>query len=202
MPRSFLRQVTSRFFLSVNYPDAHRPFIKQVKGLPENPLTGKDVKPLAYFGLDAPQLRENTADYYNCMSRLDSKIGDLLDALKKSGKAENTLVVYIGDHGADMLRGKRTSYEGGVRIPMIIQWPGELQPEQVRNELVSTLDLMPTLSPGSQRNVRSQTAGAITGCRCFGTNKRIGERTCLPSFIFTQRTTITLSAPFAMSDSN
>lgn len=132
------------FFLSVNYPDAHRPFIKQVKGLPENPLTGKDVKPLAYFGLDAPQLRENTADYYNCMSRLDSKIGDLLDALKKSGKAENTLVVYIGDHGADMLRGKRTSYEGGVRIPMIIQWPGELQPEQVRNELVSTLDLMPT----------------------------------------------------------
>ena len=78
------------------------------------------------------------------MSRLDSKIGDLLDALKKSGKAENTLVVYIGDHGADMLRGKRTSYEGGVRIPMIIQWPGELQPEQVRNELVSTLDLMPT----------------------------------------------------------
>ena len=50
------------------------------------------------------------------MSRLDSQIGDLLSALKKSGKLDNTLIVYLGDHGADMLRGKRTSYEGGTRI--------------------------------------------------------------------------------------
>ena len=132
------------FFLSVNYPDAHRPFIKQARGLPAEPLTGKDVKPLAYFGLDTPQLREETANYYNCMSRLDSLIGELLKALKQSGEADNTLVVYLGDHGADMLRGKRTSYEGGVRVPLIINWPGTAIGKQVRKELVSTLDLMPT----------------------------------------------------------
>ena len=133
------------FFLSVNYPDAHRPFIRQTHGLPKQPLTGDDVRSLAYFGLDTPQLRAETADYYNCMSRLDSLIGDLLTGLQRSGNADNTLIVYFGDHGADLLRGKRTSYEGGVRIPLIVHWPGGAKPGQVREELVSTLDLMPTL---------------------------------------------------------
>ncbi len=133
------------FFLSVNFPDAHRPFLRQVAGLPERPLSADDVKPLAYFGLDTPQLRAETADYYNCLNRLDRLIGDLLAALRRSGKANNTLIVYLGDHGADLLRGKRTSYEGGVRIPLIAHWPGHAKPGQVRQELVSTLDLMPTL---------------------------------------------------------
>jgi N-sulfoglucosamine sulfohydrolase len=133
------------FFLSVNYPDAHRPFIRQVRGIPKQPLSAANVKPLAYFGLDTPQLRTETADYYNCMSRLDSFIGDLLETLRRSGKAENTLIVYFGDHGADLLRGKRTSYEGGIRVPLIIDWPERLKRGQVREELVSTLDLMPTL---------------------------------------------------------
>ena len=133
------------FFLSVNYPDAHRPFIKQARGLPTKPLTGNDVKPLNYFGLDTPELRSETANYYNCMSRLDSLIGDLLDSLSRSGKADNTLLIYMGDHGADMLRGKRTSYEGGVRVPLIIRWPENAKAKQVRHELVSTLALMPTV---------------------------------------------------------
>lgn len=141
----FIRASDSPFFLSVNFPDAHRPFLRQTAGLPKNPLTGDDVKPLAYFGLDTPQLRSDTADYYNCLRRLDSLVDDLLSVLDRSGKADNTIVVYLGDHGADLLRGKRTSYEGGVRIPLIIRWPAQVKPGQVRHELVSTLDLMPTL---------------------------------------------------------
>jgi len=133
------------FFLSVNYPDAHRPFLNQVAGRPERPLRAEEVKPLAYFGLDTPELRAQTANYYNCMMRLDALVGDLLEALRQSGKADNTLIVYFGDHGADMLRGKRTSYEGGVRVPMILNWPGQVKGGQVRQELVSTLDIMPTL---------------------------------------------------------
>ena len=133
------------FFLSVNYPDPHRPFLKQVNGWPEKPLTADDVKPLAYMGLDSPDLRKQMADYYNCMSRLDSQVGDLLKVLEKSGKMENTLVVYLGDHGADLLRGKRTSYEGGVRIPLIVYWKGNSQFKKgVREQLVSAIDLMPT----------------------------------------------------------
>lgn len=154
--KAFFAASDEPFFLSVNYPDAHRPFTRTVDGLPVRPLTASDVKPLAYFGLDTPDLREQTADYYNCMSRLDSLIGDLLDGLDQSGKAANTLVVYLGDHGADLLRGKRTSYEGGLRIPLIVSWPGQIESGQVRDELVSTLDLMPTiLSAGRAKPVPS-----------------------------------------------
>ena len=143
--KRFMMAGEEPFFLSVNYPDAHRPFITQVDGLPKEPLTGDDVKPLAYFGIDNPELRQQTADYYNCMSRLDTLIGDLLNALKETGKSENTIIAYIGDHGADMLRGKRTSYEGGTRVPFIMKWPKHGKTDLISKELVSLIDLAPTL---------------------------------------------------------
>lgn len=142
--KEFMSAGEEPFFLSVNYPDAHDPWIRQVDGLPREPQTKDDVQIMDYMGIDSPEFREMVADYYNCMSRLDSLVGDLLQELDQSGKVDNTIVIYIGDHGADMLRGKRTCYEGGLRIPMLMRWPGRIAP-QVRDELVSTLDLMPTL---------------------------------------------------------
>jgi len=141
--RDFIGKNDTPFYLQVNHPDAHRPFIRQVDGLPKRPLSGSEVDALPYMGLNHPELRQQTADYYNCMMRLDHYVGQLLDILEASGKSDQTLVVYIGDHGADIFRGKRTCYEGGVRIPMIIRWPGA-PAQQVRNDLVSTLDLFPT----------------------------------------------------------
>jgi len=141
---AFIQASDQPFFLHINYPDAHDPFLTQVDGLPAHPLTGKDVKSLPHFGIDSPELRQLVADYHNCISRLDSLIGDLLVALDRSGKADNTLVIFMGDHGVDLLRGKRTSYEAGTRVPMIVRWPGKAKP-QVRSELVSTIDLLPTL---------------------------------------------------------
>jgi len=141
---TFINGGDAPFFLSVNFPDAHDPWVRQVDGLPKEPQTGGDVKAMPWFGVDPPAMREMVADYYNCMSRLDTLMGDLLETLQRSGKADNTIVIYLGDHGADMLRGKRTSYEGGVRIPLILRWPAQVKP-QVREELVSTVDLMPTL---------------------------------------------------------
>jgi len=141
----FISDGPEPFFLSVNYPDAHRPFTPQVDGLPEKLLTGEDVEALPFFGISNPQLRQQTADYYNCMSRLDTIIGDLLEALELSGKADNTIVAYIGDHGADMLRGKRTSYEGGTRVPFIMRVSEQAHRGIVRQELVSLVDLVPTL---------------------------------------------------------
>lgn len=141
---AFIREGNEPFFLSVNYPDAHDPWVRQIDGLPVQPQAADDVKAMAYIGIDPPGMREMVADYYNCLSRLDTLVGDLLEVLDRSGKADNTIVIYIGDHGADMLRGKRTCYEGGLRVPMLVRWPGKIRP-QVRSELVSTIDLMPTL---------------------------------------------------------
>ncbi len=145
----FINASSDPFFLSVNYPDAHAPWIKQVEGLPKVPLEASDVRPLPYFGVDTPQLRADMANHYNCMARLDALVGDLLTTLTVSGKRDNTLIIYFGDHGADFLRGKRTSYEGGIRVPLIVQWPDKMAAGQVRDELVSTVDLMPTLLAAS-----------------------------------------------------
>ena len=145
----FMKASQNPFFLMVNYPDAHRPFLPRVDNLPEEPLTGADVTPLAYMGVDHPELRRQTADHYNCMNRLDTLIGNLLKKLKASGKSDNTLVIYLGDHGADLLRGKRTCLESGLRIPLIASWPGAIRSGQVRQELVSTIDLFPTILEAS-----------------------------------------------------
>ncbi len=132
------------FFLSINYPDAHLPFLRKQFGRPAQPLTGADVRPLPWVGIDSPRLREVTADYYNCLQRLDEGIGLLLAELNRSGKADNTLIIYLGDHGAQFPRGKISVYEGGLRIPLLLRWPGRVKPGIVRHELVSTVDILPT----------------------------------------------------------
>ncbi|MEX2579843.1 MAG: sulfatase [Verrucomicrobiales bacterium] len=132
------------FFLSVNYPDAHLPFVRRKFGRPSEPVEAEDVRPLPWVGVDSERLRQVTADYYNCMNRLDEGVGLLLDELEKAGKSDDTLVIYIGDHGAQFPRGKGSVYEAGLRIPFIVRWKGEADPGLVRDELVSTVDILPT----------------------------------------------------------
>ena len=141
----FIRESGERpWFLSVNFPDAHLPFIAQAHGQPRNPLKGDDVKPMPWVGCDTPRIREQVANYYNCLERLDYSVGLLLAELDKSGQGDRTLVCYIGDHGAQFPRGKGAVYDPALRIPLLIRWPGITKPGIVREELVSTLDLLPT----------------------------------------------------------
>jgi len=69
----------------------------------------------------------------------------LLDELTAAGFADDTLVIFIGDNGASVYRGKCTSYEPGVQVPLLVKWPGKVNTGQVRDELVSAVDLMPTI---------------------------------------------------------
>jgi N-sulfoglucosamine sulfohydrolase len=75
---SFISASETPFFLSVNFPDAHDPWLRQVDGLPKSPQTGAEVKAMPYMGIDPPAMREMVADYYNSLARLDSCVGDLL----------------------------------------------------------------------------------------------------------------------------
>ncbi|MEX2409874.1 MAG: sulfatase [Candidatus Paceibacterota bacterium] len=136
------------FFLSVNYADVHRPYIgdnvRQADGLPEDPHDVGEVDILPQIGF-YDELQENkAANYYNSIERLDAGIGILLEELKETGQFENTIIIFISDHGSDMLRGKRTVYEAGTKIPMIIHWGNRIKTGQRINELVSTIDLFPT----------------------------------------------------------
>ncbi len=133
------------FFLSVNFPDAHLPFLKKANGRPAKPLSADDVKPMPWVGVNSPRIREQVANYYNCLARLDDGVALLLAEVKKAGHSNNTLVIYIGDHGAQFPRGKGTVYEGALRVPLIVRWPGEAKAGVVRKELVSTVDILPTI---------------------------------------------------------
>ena len=142
--RFFAQTRDSSWFLSVNFPDAHLPFLRQANRLPTKPLSADEVKPLPWIGVNTPRLREQVANYYNCLERLDHGVGLLMAELRNSGQSENTIVIYIGDHGAQFPRGKGTVYEGGLRVPMIIRWPAIAKAGQSCHELVSTVDLLPT----------------------------------------------------------
>ncbi|QDU15894.1 Choline-sulfatase [Gimesia maris] len=155
----FARTKDQPWFLSVNFPDAHLPFIQQANGRPAHPLTADDVKPMPWVGVDTPRLRKQVANYYNCMARLDTGVGLLLNELDKAGATENTLIFYIGDHGAQFPRGKGSVYEGGLRVPLIVSWPGKTHPGMVRKELTSTLDLLPTALAAAGREIPEELAG-------------------------------------------
>ena len=151
----FLQQTGDQpFFLMVNYSDPHafrRPedrtqwyFPPQVDGLPANPLPPSEKTLFAFQQIDTPQQRVRTAGYYNAVQRLDDGIGMLMKVMKKHNHSDDTLVIFIGDHGPPFARGKTTVYEAGIRIPFIVRWPGVSRPMR-SDAMVSTIDILPTI---------------------------------------------------------
>jgi N-sulfoglucosamine sulfohydrolase len=136
------------FFLMVNLFDPHRPYdaeSNQCGGLPEKPLGPDDIKPFEFMGVDVPELRAEVAAYYNCVSRLDTGIGLLLETLEQRGLAENTLVIFLGDHGVPFTRAKVSCYEAGEQVPFIVRWP-QGRHGKVCDRLISSVDIVPTLA--------------------------------------------------------
>lgn len=133
------------FFLMVNFADAHTPFLRESHGVPANPLGPEDATMPSAVGIDSERLRTHSANYYNSVERLDTGVGLILAALEESGHADNTIVVFLGDHGPQFSRGKTTCYELALRVPLILRLPSSAREIAVRRELVSIVDVMPTL---------------------------------------------------------
>lgn len=84
---------------------------------------------------------------------LDDGVGQVLETLDQTGLADNTLVIFLTDHGGDPVYGgsnlplrgtKATLFEGGLRVPCVMRWPGQIQPGTVIDQPVGSLDLFPT----------------------------------------------------------
>jgi arylsulfatase A len=90
--------------------------------------------------------------YGDVIMELDWSAGEIIRVLKEEGVYENTIFIFTSDNGpkvgsAKPLRGKKTqTWEGGQRVPGIISWPGTIPKGKIRDEMVSTLDLFPTLA--------------------------------------------------------
>ncbi len=91
------------------------------------------------------------------MAQLDDSVGELLQHLQDIGEADNTIVIFTTDNGAEVFTWpdggmtpfratKGTVFEGGFRVPAIIRWPGKVKPGSVENGIFSGLDWLPTLA--------------------------------------------------------
>jgi choline-sulfatase len=127
--------------------------------MPEIPPGHLDALPLNYrhlragFQLEAvpPQIvRKGRELYYGLTQWFDRQVGKVLDALARSGLAENTVVVYTSDHGENMgehgLWWKNCMYEHAARVPMIVRWPKRWQGGQRRSAACSMVDLVQTIA--------------------------------------------------------
>lgn len=94
---------------------------------------------------DVPEVRQDLAHYYESVSRLDSGVGLLLDVLEKSGRADQTLVIYLSDNGAPFPGAKTTLYEPGIHLPLIIASPTQIRRGVKNDAMVSWIDITPTI---------------------------------------------------------
>lgn len=165
----FMREEHSGpWLMSVNIFDPHAPFNPPQEYLDRYPA---DELPGPYFqesdlaaqakldGVDfqnrarRPEdfnARQIQAAYYAMIELIDDNVGRMLDALEASGQAENTVVIFMSDHGETLgdhgllLKGNRF-YEGLVRVPLIFSWPGHFAQGLVSDALVELTDIAPTL---------------------------------------------------------
>ncbi|OEO25546.1 arylsulfatase [Pseudomonas sp. J237] len=112
--------------------------------------------------------------YADGMVEHDKMIGRLLAKLKETGAEENTIVIYTTDNGAEKFswpdggtspfRGeKATTWEGGIRVPFMIKWPGHIDPGQVSNEILSLEDMFPTLvAAAGEPNIKQKLLDGYT----------------------------------------
>jgi N-sulfoglucosamine sulfohydrolase len=115
------------------------------KALVTDPL---EVKVPPYYP-DTPLVRRELARMYDNIADMDTRVGELLKQLEDDGLAESTIVFYWSDHGDGVPRAKRSLYDSGLRVPLMIRWPKGLNPPfapgAVNSQLVSFIDLAPTV---------------------------------------------------------
>src|SRR4051812_34572533 len=89
------------------------------------------------------------------MKQMDDNIGVVLDKLSSMGQLDNTIIVFTTDNGAETITfpdggttpfkgGKLTTWEGGMRAPMVVRWPGHIQPGTIKTDIFASLDWLPT----------------------------------------------------------
>ena len=144
------RQTDTPFFLYLSHYSVHTP----IQGKPE--LAARYVDKAAADGQDNPT-------YAAMVQSVDEGVGRIIDTLDQLGLAENTVVIFYSDNGGFgpatsmlPLRGsKGMLYEGGIRVPLIVRWPGYVEPGSVTNEPVIGTDFYPTLAEIAGANLES-----------------------------------------------
>ena len=154
------------FFAIANYNSSHE---SRSHGSVENTRNDPAKMKLASYHPDLPDIRKTYAKYADAIERMDSEVKMTLDALKKSGLYEDTIIIYSSDHGGVMPRSKRFLYSSGTHCPLIIRipekwkhlWPAE-KPGMTVDRIVSFVDMPKTwLSLAGVKNIPDTFQGTV-----------------------------------------
>ncbi|MCG8584975.1 MAG: sulfatase, partial [Pirellulales bacterium] len=135
------------FCLNINISDPHKPFYKG-PGDPHQPSLVFKVQdvPIPGFLFDHPTVRKELALYYSSVRRADDCVGKVLAALDESGEADDTVVMFLSDHGMPLPFAKTQLYHHSTHTPWVVRWPGKIKPDTVDDEhMISAIDALPTL---------------------------------------------------------
>jgi arylsulfatase A-like enzyme len=131
---------TGPFFIDVAYNAPHWPFQR-----PDTPTVAIGN---ARFLRPADSLTSTRADYVSMVERMDQGVGRILTALEQHGLTRNTIVIFTNDNGGEWLSDNRplfnrkySTWEGGIRVPAIVRWPGRIAAGQVTSQVGITMDL-------------------------------------------------------------
>ncbi|MCD6231818.1 sulfatase [Candidatus Aerophobetes bacterium] len=127
------------FFVSIGYGEVHRNY--GTKYDPE--ILNKITIPGFLPNLEIVQ--KDIATFYENIKRADLATGHILEAIRKSGLEENTLVFFTTDHGPEFPRAKMTLYDPGIKTALIMKYPGRLKPGKRIKQLISNVDIFPTI---------------------------------------------------------
>lgn len=129
------------FFVWFAFSDPHRPYQKETIAQPHRP---RDVRVPPYLP-DVDEVRRDLAMYYDEISRLDGVVGQVLDLLDQQQASKDTFVLFMSDNGRPFPRDKTTLYDSGIQTPLIVRFPGRVQPGTTSTSLVSSIDVAPTV---------------------------------------------------------
>src|SRR5215472_15313770 len=146
----FFQSIGGRpFYLHIGFGDPHRAgrgFANErgYKNVKKNVYSPGDVI-VPPFLPDKPEVRAELAEYYQAIDRLDQGAGFLLEALEKAGRAKDTLIIYMSDHGMPFTGAKGSPYDSGLRCPLIISTPEMKRRGLVNDALAHWPDISPTV---------------------------------------------------------
>ena len=143
------------FFLWLAALDPHRDYEPGIIPNPHKPI---DVRVPPYLP-DVQEVREELALYYDEIVRLDSYIGDVLKEIKAQGIEKDTFVLFFSDNGRPFPRDKTTLYDGGIKTPWIVRWPRRVRAASICTQLVSSVDIAPTILSVAGIDIPSNSQG-------------------------------------------
>lgn len=132
-----LRDPKKPFVLSVWFHEPHKPIATDIK-----------------FSSLYPNEKEKEATYFGNITQLDYALGKIMDTLEAEGLADNTMLIFTSDNGpvtsvggssGGLRSGKRSDYEGGIRVPFVVRWPGKIKAGSVSDTPVIGTDIFSTV---------------------------------------------------------